>query len=209
MWARLLKSKTENEVAKKFSQIIDETKSFSHLVSDRGSEFRNKTFKTLMFENKINHYFPKSGPHAVFAERVIRTLMNIIYKYISSKNSKKFFDKFNEIIETYNNHFHRIISMTPNQADSGNFDEALYKNIKKYRDTVKKQAQVFFEGDKVRLKLTKSIFTKGYMQSASDSVFIVTKVNTKHKIPLYTIREEDKEKSIEGQYYSTELQKVI
>ena len=46
------------------------------------------------------------------------------------------------------------------------------------------------------------------MQSASDSVFIVTKVNTKHKIPLYTIREEDKEKSIEGQYYSTELQKV-
>ena len=46
-----------------------------------------------MRENKINHYFPKSGPHAVFAERVIRTLMNIIYKYISSTNSKKFFDK--------------------------------------------------------------------------------------------------------------------
>jgi len=98
--------------------------------------------------------------------------------------------------------------MSPNMADSGENDILLHKNLKKYRESIKKQPVKFNLGDKVRVKIEKSIFTKGYKQSSSDSIFEIIQINTKHPIPLYKIKNISTQENIEGQFYGTELQRV-
>lgn len=207
-WAILLKTKTEKEVSNAFSQVLERTGFFNHLVTDRGTEFYNKTFRQLMNEWGINHYSPLTQSHAAYAERFIRTLMNIIYKWISKHKTNKFVNHFDAIVQSYNDRKHRIIGMSPENAESGAFDIILYRNIKKYRDSVKKQSPTLHVNDLVRLKLPKTVFSKGYKQSSTNEIFRVIKVNTKHKIPLYTLANNSTEEKVKGQFYSTELQKV-
>ena len=48
---------------------------------------------------------------SVVAERFIRTLKNKIYKYVTSKNIS--IDKLDDIVDEYNNTYHKIIKMKP------------------------------------------------------------------------------------------------
>ena len=47
----------------------------------------------------------------VVAERFIRTLKNTIYKYMTSKSKNVYNDKLDEIVNKYNNKYHRTIKM--------------------------------------------------------------------------------------------------
>ena len=48
---------------------------------------------------------------SVVAERFIRTLKNKIYKYMTSQNV--YIDKLDDIVNEYNNTYHRTIKMKP------------------------------------------------------------------------------------------------
>ena len=50
---------------------------------DRGSEFYNKTFKSLLKKNETELYSTYSDLKAVFIERLNRTILHIINKPIS------------------------------------------------------------------------------------------------------------------------------
>lgn len=208
LFARILPNKKTHTVVKAFEDILKETGYFHHLVTDLGKEYYNKDFQKLMKTHKINHYSPKTQSHASFVERLIRTLMGLIFKMIQKNKSNNFLPYFEEIVNSYNNRKHRIIGMSPAMAESGKFDDLLAENIKKMRNKVKKQYPVFKIGDKVRIMLPQAQFYKGYRQSASNEIFQIVKINTKHKIPLYSIKNLESGERIEGQFYKQELQKV-
>ena len=50
---------------------------------------------------------------SVVAERFIRTLKNKIYKYMTSVSKNIYVDKLNDIVNEYNNAYHRTIKMKP------------------------------------------------------------------------------------------------
>ena len=50
---------------------------------------------------------------SVVAERFIRTLKNKNYNYITSISKNVYIDKLNDIVNKYNNTYHRIIKMKP------------------------------------------------------------------------------------------------
>ena len=50
---------------------------------------------------------------SVIAGRVIRTLKNEIYKYMTSISKSVYFDKWDDIINKYNNTYQRKIQMKP------------------------------------------------------------------------------------------------
>ena len=50
---------------------------------------------------------------SVVAERLIRTLTNKIYKYMTSISKNVHIDKLDEIVDEYNNTYHRRIKMKP------------------------------------------------------------------------------------------------
>ena len=50
---------------------------------------------------------------AVVAERFIRTLNNKIYKYMTSVSKTVYIDDLDDIVNKYNNTYHRTIKMKP------------------------------------------------------------------------------------------------
>ena len=50
---------------------------------------------------------------SVVAERFIRTLKNKIYKYMTAISKNVYIDKLDDIVNEYNNTYHRTITMTP------------------------------------------------------------------------------------------------
>ena len=50
---------------------------------------------------------------SVVAERFIRTLKNKIYKYMTSISKNIYIDKWDDIVDEYNNAYHRSIKMKP------------------------------------------------------------------------------------------------
>ena len=50
---------------------------------------------------------------SVVAERFIRKLKTIIYKYMTSISENVYIDKLDDIVGEYNNTYHRTIKMKP------------------------------------------------------------------------------------------------
>ena len=82
----------------------------------------------------------------VAAERFIRTLKTKIYKYMISISKYVHIDKLDDIVNEYNNTYHRTIQIKP--ADSG----------KEVNDKDPK----FEAGDHVKISKYKKLFAKGY-----------------------------------------------
>ena len=81
LWAILLKNKYSQTITQEFSNILSTSKrSPIQLESDRGSEWCNSTFQNFLKNKNIQQYsrFTNKGPS--IAERVIRTIRNLLKK---------------------------------------------------------------------------------------------------------------------------------
>ena len=58
---------------------------------------------------------------SVVAEIFIRTLRTKIYKYMTSISKNVYIDKLDDIVNEYNNTYHRTIKMKPVVVKSGNY----------------------------------------------------------------------------------------
>ena len=58
-------------------------------------------------------YSTRNEGKSVAAERFIRTLKNKIYKYMTSISKNVYTDKLDDIVNKYNNTYHRTIKMKP------------------------------------------------------------------------------------------------
>ena len=58
-------------------------------------------------------YSIHNGGKSVIAERFIRTLKNKIYKYMTAISKNVYIDKLDDIVDEYNNTYHRTIKMKP------------------------------------------------------------------------------------------------
>ena len=131
----------------------------------------------------------------VVAERFIRTLKTKIYKYMTSL-SKNVFDKLDDIVNEYNNTYHRTIKMKPVDVKDNT-----YINFKK---EVNDKSPKF--SDHVRISKYKNIFAKGYIPNWSEEVFVIKKV--KNTVSwTYVINDLNGEEII-GTFYEKELQKT-
>ena len=64
-------------------------------------------------DNDIEMYSIHSEGKSVVAERFIRTLKTKIYKYMTSISKNVYIDKLDDIVNEYNNIYHRTIKMKP------------------------------------------------------------------------------------------------
>ena len=73
---------------------------------------------------------------SVAAERFIRTLKNKIYKYITSISKNVYIDKLDDIVNEYNNTYHRTIKMKHIDAKDNtyiNIDKEVIDNNPKFK----------------------------------------------------------------------------
>ena len=69
--------------------------------------------KSWLEKQDIEMYSTHNVGKSVVAERFIRTLRNKIYKHMTSISKNLHIDKLDDIVNEYNNTYHRTITMKP------------------------------------------------------------------------------------------------
>ena len=117
---------------------------------------------------------------------------------MTSISKNVYIDKLDDMVNEYNNTYHRTIKMKPIDVKDNT-----YVNIdKKVNDKNPK----FKVGDHVRISKYKKFFAKGYNPNWSDEIFVIKKMN--NSVPwTYVINDLNGEEII-GTFYEKELQKT-
>ena len=68
---------------------------------DKGSKFYNRSMKSWLVKIDIEMYSTHNEGKSVVAERLIRTLKNKIFKYMTSISQNVYIDKLDDIVERY------------------------------------------------------------------------------------------------------------
>lgn len=205
LWARPLKTKTAEEVAKAFETILNEGCSPRNLQTDQGLEFFNAKFKQLMKKFNINHYNTFNCTKASMAERVIRSIKERLYKYFSLNGSFKWIEVLPEIVNGYNHTKHSTINMRPIDVTKNNEIHVL-KCIRRAVNPVLPTSRTFSIDDFVRISKVKHIFEKGYIPNWTTEVFKVMKI--KNTLPITYQLKDLEGRPIIGSFYKEELQSV-
>ena len=90
----------------------------------------------------------------VVAEKFIRTLETKIRRYMTSISKNVYIDELDDIVNKYNNAYHRTVKMKPVDVK----DNAYIDSSKEVNDKDPK----FKVGDHVRISKYKKIFANGY-----------------------------------------------
>ena len=184
LWGIPLKNKYSQTITNEFSNILTTSKRKPlKLESDRGTEFYNSIFQNLLKINNIQHYsrFTDKGPS--IAERVIRTVRNLLKKPVFEKGNADWISELPSVIKQYNNTNHSSIKMTPVQASKKPNERKVYTNL---QDKRVKQKPKFKLGDLVRTVDIKRVFSKGDSTNWSYKLYTITEVNH-DTIPSYRI----------------------
>ena len=137
---------------------------------DKGSGFYNSSVKNWIKDNNIEMYSIHNQGKSVATERFIRTLKTKIYKYMTSISKNVYIDKLDDIVNEYNNTYHRTIKMKPIDVKDNTYIDLMespHSNDKYPK---------FKVGDNVRSPKYKNIFVKRYTPNWPEEVFIIKNV---------------------------------
>ena len=190
--AKGMKTKDSQETVKAFSSMI--TKGIDQ------KRFAG-AFKKFCAAEGIQVYSTMSETKAAFAERTIRSLKNILYRYME-EFGYKYIHKLPQFITTLNSRRNSSIDMRPNTVKNCDFMSILYS--KPLREFKKRAFKI---GDRVRISKYDLPFRKGYKPQFTREIFEIVAIATR-KPPTYTIKDEQDE-IIQGKFYQKELIKVI
>ena len=163
---------------------------------DDGKEFEG-AFKTFCTTLGIPRYHTKTVKKAAYAERAIRSLKNIIYRYMEDSNTNRYITKLQSFVKTMNSRENRSIEMAP-------------KNVKN-RDAIriinqsrrKKERPSFIVGDYVRAVLKDTTFRKGYKPQFSREIYRIKEILTSNPV-TYKLIDKTK-KPLPGRFYEKQL----
>ena len=114
LWTIPLKNKYSQTITNEFSKIITTSKRKPlKIESDRGLEFYNSIFQNLLKSKNIHHYSRYTDRSPSIAERVIRTIRNLLKKAVFEKGNADWLSELPSIIKQYNNTIHHSTKMTP------------------------------------------------------------------------------------------------
>ena len=198
--AKGMKTKYSKETVKIFSKKITEKNRPKKIWVDQGTEFSGE-FKKFCSAEGIEIYSTMSETKTTFAERTIRSLKNILYRYMEDYGYKYIF-KLPQFIATMNSKNNRSIDMKPNHVKNSDFMSILYS--KPFRDYKKPKYGI---RDNVRISKYDLPFRKCYKPHITQEIFEIVTIATK-KTPTYTIKDEQEE-VIRGKFYEKELIRVI
>ena len=184
LWAIPLKNKYSQTITNEFLNIITTSKRKPlKLESDRGTEFYNSIFQNFLKSKNIQHYSRYTDKGPSIAERVIRTLRNLLKKPVFEKGNADWISELPSVIKKYNNTIHSSTKMTPIQASKKSNEKAVFDNL---GDDRQKQRPKFNLGQLVRTADIKRVFSKGDSTNWSYKLYTITEI-IHDTIPSYRI----------------------
>lgn len=206
IYARPLKTKSGPDVATAIESIIHEANATpKYLQTDLGKEFYNHHVDSILQKYNIELFSVHSVKKASIVERAQRTIKERMYRAFTFQGTYKWLELLPEIIESYNNSYHRGLKHIPSKVNKHNETNVW---LRQYSDVLKPTKPPKFKvGDQVRIHKAQNIFSKGYEQKWTDEIFTIASINDKYQPMLYTLSDENDE-VITGSFYEKELQLV-
>ena len=117
-----MKDKKVITITKGFQKFLDESyRKPNKIWADKDSKFCNRLIKSFLQNNIIEIHSTHNEGKSVVAERFIRTLKNKICKYMTSVSKDVYINKLDDIVNNYNNTYHRAIKMKPVDVKSNTY----------------------------------------------------------------------------------------
>jgi hypothetical protein len=163
---------------------------------------KNNGIKQIFMQNPIT----KAG----VVERFNRTLKTRLYKYFTEKNTTKWLAILPKIVTAINHSISRMHGMRPVDVTHKNDQmvyEKLYGKTKQRRSINTRRKDDLQIGDLVRITIEKGIYAKGYTQSRSNDIYVITERQRRDRI-VYKLRDIGDNEDIIGIFYKEELSKV-
>ena len=226
---RALKDKKAGSCTEALESILLDGSIPKLLRTDKGQEFKNHRMKDLYKQYNIHHYTTQNTESkANYSERSIRTLKNLIFRYLEFNNSNRYIDKLQLFVDTYNNNVHSSLGIAPAQVNESNeagLSWSIYwpkkesEHIKKRSTPLKKEKRLnkqksalrykFKIGQTVRILAIKGFFFKESARTMwSGELFKVKSRFRRQGLETYKLTDLDGLETITGTFSTHELQKV-
>ena len=201
-WTTTLKNKNALTINDCFEIILINSKRKPNLIeSDRGKEFYNNLFQDFLNKNNIKVYSRNSCYGAGFAERLNRTIRDLLKRLVFEKGDGNWIDILGKITKQYNSRIHSWTKLTPIQASLKKNEGYVYKNILHRRKKFKPKYEI---GELVRtLDLRNKRLLKSDTTNWSFKLYKITEIINDTK-PSYKI-DNLKERHNEALLKKTEL----
>ena len=202
VWVRPLKYKTGKSVVKALALLLM-TERPKLIQADEGSEWFNKNVAKMLeaFGSKLYHSY--SDKKASIVERVQRTLRGRLGRLYTRRGNRKWIDKIDDIVKSYNNTYHTAIKMKPKDVKAEHTAK-IFATL--YPPGVDLGRQVFKVGDLVRIVAKRKTFQKEYEKGWTHEKFLIKAV--KYTTPIVYLLEDLSGEPILGTFYANELQNV-
>jgi len=202
-WAVPIRRKLARDVSEAFERIIAERKC-NMVQSDKGTEFLNSTFQSMLRRHDIKFYTSENEDlKAAVVERFNRTLKTKMFRYFTYKKTRRYVDVLDDLLHSYNHNYHRSIGMAPVDVGPHNEDVVRARLYPPKATTYKWKYGI---GDRVRIAMQRQAFRKGYLGDWSEEIFEIASC-----LPTTPVTYELKDLAgelIKGRFYEPEVQKV-
>lgn len=130
-----------------------------------------------------------------------------MYRSFTARGTHNWIDILQNLINGYNQTQHSSTGFKPDDVKKSNERAVRKKLFPKIKKEAKYRTAFFKVGDTVRITRKKSVFQKGYEQTFSYEVFVVSKINLNTYPVTYGLRDY-KGNEIRGSFYRNEIQQV-
>ena len=157
-WVIPLNDKKVTRTTNAFQKILKESnRKPNQIWVDKGSEFYNRSMKSWLEKNDIEIYSTHNEGKSVITERIIRTLKNKIYMYMTSITKNVYIDKLDDIVNKYNNTYHNTTKMKPVDVKSRKYIDSSKEINDKFPNI---KFGISLEYQSIKLFLQKVIISK-------------------------------------------------
>ena len=167
-----MKTKNSKETVKTFTKLITKNNRPKKIWVDQGTEFAGE-FKEFCSAEGIEIYSTMNETKAAFATRTIRSLENILYRYMEVYGYK-YIHNLPQFIATMISRNNSSIGMKPNHVKNSDYMSILYsKALREYKKPK------YGIGDRVRFSEHDLPFKKGYKSEFTQKIFEIVAISTK------------------------------
>ena len=187
LWVVPLEDKSSKTVMTAFTEVFSGGRRPNSIRCDKGSEFTNRWLKAFMKKTGVYLFFTKNEVKANYAERVIRTLKTMMFRYFTHNQTYKYTDVLADLVKNYNNRPHGSLGgSAPDEVDRTN-EAVIWKKM--YVDTQRHsrtKAYKFKVGSMVRISHVKYTFQRDYQEKWTEEIFTIAQRFRRRDFSLQT-----------------------
>jgi len=211
-WVQPLKDKTSVQIVNAFDKILSDGRIPKRLRTDAAKDFTSDRFQKYVKGRNIVHFVTHTEKQANYVERFIKTLKSKIYRYMVGKNTPRYIDVLQKIVDSYNKTWHSGIRSEPINVNKRNENQLWWQMYwpKEPYDKKKKQHEIkytFKVGDRVRTTYVRRHFQREYDSRWTGEIFKISRRFMRQGQPIYRLVDWY-DRPLQGTFYQKELQKV-